>query len=445
MTPGARLAAAIEILDTIEGSRTAADAITRSYFRARRYAGSKDRRAVGEKVYSVIRNRARLDWWIAGATGNMEPSSRTRVLSSLLLLDQESPETVATLFDGGGHGPAALDSDEKDFVANIADKPLHHDAMPDGVIHEVPAWLMPPLEHRFGDTFATEMEALNTPAPVDVRVNAGRVTRQQARKSLLRDGINSENTPLSIVGLRLTEHANLERTRAFSKGLIEVQDEGSQLISLLCQAHPGMTVIDYCAGGGGKTLALADFMGLQGNEATAGRLIACDVSAKRLGRMDERLKRAGAEEAVQRIVLEPSGVPADLLNSADRVLVDAPCSGSGAWRRHPEARWRLTPERLAEHIADQRTVLTGAANLVKPGGKLIYATCSLLGQENEDQIAWFLAEHPEFKALPIGEIWVEATGIVSPTGATQAEGLYLSPASAGTDGFYCAVLGKNCE
>jgi len=445
MTPGARLAAVIEILDAVELSTTAAaEAIIRSYFRARRYAGSKDRRAVSEKVYAVIRNRARLDWWIAGATGNMEPTSRSRVLSSLLLLDRQSPDAVAALFDGEGHGPAAMTGDESDLAANLAGKPLHHDAMPDGVIHEVPAWLMPPLEDRFGEHFAAEMAALNMPAPVDVRVNTGRVTRQQARKSLLRDEIKSEDTPLSSVGLRLTEHTNLDRTRAFSKGLIEVQDEGSQLISLLCQARPGMIVIDYCAGGGGKTLALADFMGMQGNEATAGRLIACDVSAKRLGRMDERLKRAGAE-AVRRIVLEPDNLPIDLLNSADRVLVDAPCSGSGAWRRHPEARWRLNPERLGERINEQRTVLRESAKLVKPGGRLIYATCSVLGQENEDQIDRFLAEHPDFGSLPIGEIWVEATGIIAPAGTTRAKGLYLSPAGAGTDGFYCAVLEKSRE
>ncbi len=441
MTPGARLAATIEILDAIEQSNAPAEGIVRSYFRARRYAGSKDRRATGERVYAVIRNRARLDWWIAGAAGDLKPGSRTRVLAALLLLDRETPETLATLFDGGGHGPAPLDRDEIELATNLAGKPLHHDAMPGGVLYEIPDWLTPPLQHQFGENFAAEMGALNTPASVDMRVNIGRVSRQQARKSLLRDGIKCEYTPLSVAGLRLLDHARLEDTKAFKKGLVEIQDEGSQLITLLCQVRPGMTVIDYCAGAGGKTLALADIMGLQGTAPAAGRLIACDVSAKRLARMDIRLKRAGAG-AVERIALEADDIPPGLINGADRVLVDAPCSGSGAWRRHPEARWRLSPERLDEHIADQRTVLREAAKLVKPGGRLIYATCSLLSRENEDQIAWFLTQHGEFEILPAGEIWARTIGIAAPSGVARTEGIFLSPAGTGTDGFYCAVLGK---
>ena len=441
MTPAARLSAAIEILDSIEQSRAAAESITRAYFRSRRYAGSKDRRTVGERVYAVIRHRARIDWWIAGAAGDLEPSSRIRILASLLLLDQESPEFVNDLFHGGGHAPAALNDKEIELTDNLAGKPLFHDAMPAGVIYEVPEWLTPILEGQWGEDFASEMTALNTHAPIDMRVNSGRVSRQQARKSLLKDDIKTEYTPLSPVGLRLLEHANLDRTRAFSKGLIEVQDEGSQLIALLCRVRPGMTVVDYCAGAGGKTLALADLMGLQGGEETAGRLVACDLSAKRLARMDDRLKRAGAQ-AVERIALETNELPADLLNAADRVLVDAPCSGSGAWRRHPEARWRLTEARLNEHIADQRTVLHEASKLVKPGGQLVYATCSLFGQENEDQISWFLKEHTDFSILPVGEIWIEATDVIAPPGATRADGLRLTPASSDTDGFYCVVMGK---
>ncbi len=440
MTPGARLTAAIEILDLIERSDAAAEAIVRSYFRARRYAGSKDRRNVSEKVYAVIRHRARLDWWIAGAAGDMAPACRTRVLAASLLLDRETPETLANLFDGTGHGPAPLERGERDLAASLTGRPLHHDAMPAVVTGEVPDWLTDPLRRRFGKNFSVELAAMNTLASVDVRVNLGRVSRQQARKSLIRDGVKCDYTPLSVAGLRMTEHVRLEDTRAFRKGLIEVQDEGSQLIALMCQAKPGMTVIDYCAGAGGKTLALADIMGLQG-DAAAGRLIACDISAKRLARMDERLKRAGAG-AVERIALEAGDLPPEILNNADRVLVDAPCSGSGAWRRHPEARWRLRPERLDEHLSDQRTVLEGAAKLVKPGGRLIYATCSLLGPENEDQITRFLTEHGEFEALAMGQIWARAIGIAAPPGAICADGLYLSPASTGTDGFYCTVLGK---
>ncbi len=441
MTPAARLSAAIEILDLIDQSSAAADGIIRAYFRARRYAGSKDRRSTNERVYAVIRHRARLDWWIAGAAGDMAPISRVRVLAASLLIDRENAGSVANLFDGVGHGPALLQATERDLVDNLAGKPLHHDAMPDGVLAEIPDWLTEPLQHEFGDGLQTEMAALNTPASVDVRVNLGRVSRQQARKSLQRDGIKCEDTPLSLCGLRLAEHARLDDTKAFKKGLIEIQDEGSQLIALLCQARPGMTVIDYCAGAGGKTLALADIMGLQGNTPTAGRLIACDVSAKRLARMDHRLQRSGAS-AIERMVLDGGIPPRDLNAMADRVLVDAPCSGTGAWRRHPEARWRLTRQRLDEHLADQRTVLEAAAKLVKPGGQLIYATCSLLGEENEDQIEEFLNTHGDFEILPAGQIWNQAMGIAAPPGTTRSQGIFLSPARTGTDGFFCAILGK---
>lgn len=425
MTPGARISATIEILDLIEGSSARADGIVRSYFRKRRYAGSKDRRSVTGRVFDIIRNRARLDWWLASAAGDMSPTARARVLAGLALIDQEPVETISALFDGAGHNPAALGTDEAALLANLSGKSIHHDAMGEAVLCELPDFLYQPLKQLWGDACSAEMEALNTTAPVDVRVNLGRVTRQQAHSSLVRDGIKATETALSPAGLRLVERADLDRTKAFRKGLIEVQDEGSQLIAQTCGAKPGMTVIDICAGAGGKTLALADAMGLQGagiqGGGGSGALVACDISAKRLSRMDERLQRAGAT-TVERRVLDITETEADI--TADRVLVDAPCSGIGAWRRHPEARWRLTPERLDELTALQDQILDGAANWVKPVGRLIYATCSLLPVENEDRVTAFLERHKDFKIVP-------------------DQTLNLSPLSTGTDGYYCAVLERS--
>jgi len=436
MTPGARLAATIELLDIIDSSRAPADGVVRSYFRKRRYAGSKDRRAVTGRVFDVIRRRARLDWWLASAAGDLDPDGRARVLAAMALLDQETPESTAVMFDGVGHNPAALIEKETVLLANLSGKDIHHDAMPEAVLCELPDFLYLPLKQLWGDECGAEMAALNAPAPVDVRINLGRVTREQGRASLARDGVETEPTPLSPAGLRLSERADLERTKAFKQGLIEVQDEGSQLIALLTGARPGNTVVDYCAGAGGKSLALADAMGLQGGGGS-GRLIACDISAGRLARMDERLERAGAG-AVERHVLHETGSAPDI--KADRVLVDAPCSGVGAWRRHPEARWRLTPERLGELTALQDRVLDGAAGWVKPGGRLIYATCSLLPVENVERVDAFLERRGDYRPLPVADVWDER--IDAPCPAAD-DALTLSPASTGTDGYYCAVLERS--
>lgn len=436
MTPAARLSAAIEILDIIDSANTAADAIIRAYFRPRRYAGSKDRRGVGNRVFDVIRHRARLDWWIARAAGDMQPSSRLRVLAATLILDGETPEAVNSLFGGGAHAPAPLDADGQRLAENLAAKPLLHEAMPPAVVHEVPEWLDPSFQALWGERYGAEMAALNSAAPVDIRVNTGRVSRDQARKSLSIDHIKTTPAKLSPAGLRLIERTRLEETRAFRKGLIEVQDEGSQLIALLCEARPGMTVVDYCAGGGGKTLALADAMGMQGGASGGGALIACDISLRRLSGLDARLKRAGVT-GVRRLALDDDAGVRDLEAMADRVLVDAPCSGTGAWRRHPEARWRLTPARLDRHIADQREILAAAAKMVKPGGRLIYATCSLLTEENEAQAEAFLDRHGNFTAVPVAGIWARA--IAGPCPPSK-DGLRLGPAGTDTDGFFCAVM-----
>jgi 16S rRNA (cytosine967-C5)-methyltransferase len=436
MTPGARLQAAIDVLDRIDGENASADDCLRAYFRPRRYAGSKDRRAVRETVYGILRRRARLDWWLAGAGGVLEPDNRARVLADLALSGTEP----ATLFGQGEHAPAPLSSAEADIAANLAGQSIDHPAQAAVTRLELPHWLDGSLRRAWGDAFEAEAAALAEPGPVDLRVNISRVSREQAAKALGKAGIATAPTPLSPVGLRLAERADVTRTEAFRKGLIEVQDEGSQLIALLSGARPGHAVCDYCAGAGGKTLALADMMGLQGG-TTAGRLVACDTEPRRLGRMTERLARAKLVDTVERHVLSaPDPWAGDNADAFDVVFIDAPCSGSGTWRRHPEAKWRLGPDRLAALSTLQDEILDAASALVRPGGRLLYATCSVLPEENEDRARAFTARHAAFAPLPAPEVWASALKTPCPV---PGETLRLGPAATGTDGFFCAVWQKN--
>ncbi|MGY9062850.1 MAG: RsmB/NOP family class I SAM-dependent RNA methyltransferase, partial [Rhodospirillales bacterium] len=257
-----------------------------------------------------------------------------------------------------------------------------------------------------------------------------------AKSELKNQFIETEYTPLSPIGLRLISKARLGGTKAFRNGLVEVQDEGSQILALLCGAKPGMLVIDYCAGSGGKTLALAASMG--SNRRIDGQLFACDISQKRINRMESRLKRAGATDVRRHALMGPDDSWLKKVDrSADRVLVDAPCTGTGAWRRDPNAKWHFTPENLADICAQQKTIFSDAAKLVKSGGRLIYATCSLLHEENEQQLFDFLKNHNDFNLVPIDQVWSETIGgTPPPTGSF----LRLSPASTGTDGFFCTVL-----
>ncbi len=432
MTPAARTEAAIYLLGKITDERRAADDIVRAWFKARRFVGSKDRRAIRERVYGVLRSLSRLDWHL----GENEKSARKRVLADLVLEGADA----ALHFDGSLHAPKPLHEDERALVERLTDKLLDDPAMPAHVRAEVPDWLADKLSNVFGARFEDEMAALNAPAPTDLRVALARVTRDQAQKALAKGGVKTKITPLSPLGLRLGAHTDLARTVAFKKGLVEVQDEGSQILSLLVGAKASMAVVDYCAGAGGKTLALADRMGLQGGQS-AGRLVACDTAEDRLKRMDRRLHRARLLELVERHVLTPDDAwTATNAGAFDRVLVDAPCTGSGTWRRHPEQKRRLTPQRLEDLISVQDTVLDSAATLVKDGGRLIYATCSLLREENEERVNAFLDTHPDFKVIPIQDVWSETIKTTPCPDMNDAPFLHLTPARHGTDGFFAAVF-----
>ena len=436
MTPGARLQAAIELYQRIETATEPADAVRDRYFRPRRYVGAKDRRAITERVFGLIRRRARLDWWIARAARSLVPSPRNRMLADLALGDGATAGEIAGLFDGGRHRPATLDAHERALTEGLAGQSLNHPEMPDRVSLEYPAWLDGPLRRLWGRRLEAEMAALNRPAALDLRVNTCLASVDEARKSLAGDGFEARPTPFSPAGLRLDTRPNLRGTAAFLGGLVEVQDEGSQLIASLVGAAPGMTVVDYCAGAGGKTLALAAAMTRDGR--LDGRLAACDVAGGRLGRMEDRLKRAQVMGVECRLIEEAGDTwLEEQAASSDRVLLDVPCTGTGTWRRHPDARWRLTTDDLETECGRQRRLLDDARRLVKPGGRLVYATCSVLAEENERPVADFLDGHPDFAVLDCAALWRQTLGAPCPVGGPF---LRLSPAATGTDGFFCAVL-----
>lgn len=390
MTPSARLQAAIELLDAIVAAARdagpAADTIIAAYFKARRYAGSGDRRAVRELVYQAIRR-----------AGERPDSGRAAMLG----LARERPE-LAILFDGSAHGPAPIADDEAATPAST-----------------VPAWLAPQLAH-------IDTAPLLERAPLDLRVNRLKADRDEVLAALP----GATPTHLAPMGVRLSEPIVVEQHPLWREGKVEVQDEGSQLIALACGAVPGLTVVDLCAGAGGKTLALAAEMSREG------RLIACDTDRSRLSRLPERAERAGAA-GIEARLLNPNRemeTLADLEGRADVVLIDAPCSGTGTWRRNPEARWRLTPERLARLIGTQKHVLDIGAALVRPGGRLVYAVCSLLDDEGVNQIAAFLDQHPGWSAArPFAQ-----------GGTERGAGALLSPGTDGTDGFFVASLERPC-
>ena len=439
MTPAARIAAAIELLETIEaeGGMRAADRCVQNYFRARRYAGSKDRHDVTERVYAVLRRRAELDWWLA--RHDAAPTARHRVIASLARLEQRPPAEITPLFGQGPHASAPLDEKEVAMVAALATADAAN--VPGWVQGNYPPWLEAELKRRFGADLAPETAALLERAPVDLRVNLLKGTREQALEALKVLRLEAAPTPFSPIGIRLGERAKIDDKAIYQSGLVEPQDEGSQLVSLLVAAEPKMQVVDFCAGAGGKALALAAAM------RNRGQIHACDSDAHRLSRLNPRAQRAGARNIQVHRLSEADDDPflVEMAGKADRVLVDAPCSGTGTWRRNPEARWRLTPEQLAELHALQDRLLDRAGRLVKPGGRLIYVTCSLLPSEDEDRIEAFLARQPDFAPLPVAEIWPAASDASPPSSGPGQDGpwLQLTPHRHGVDGFFVAILARS--
>jgi 16S rRNA (cytosine967-C5)-methyltransferase len=420
MTPSARLQAAIEILEAMGRTGRPADRMLRDWFRTRRYAGSKDRAAIGERVFATLRKRAALAWRM----GSEEP--RALVLGGLA--EELDGDVIEMLFDGSKYGPAPLDESERTALAHRRDEPP-----PLWVQGEFPHFLETELERSLGSNLLAEMRAMGGRAPVDLRANTLKATRDEVLCELRTEGFAAEPTPYAPHGVRIAEHQGasaLSRMRGFLEGRFEFQDEAAQIASLLCAAKAGERILDLAAGAGGKALALAAEMN------NRGLIVAQDNDPIRLAQLAPRAARAGVtiiREDAPVAKVDPS---AEALAQVDAVFVDAPCTGSGAWRRQPEQKWRLTPERLFELQTTQDHLLDEAARHAP--ARIVYATCSLLMCENEDRVTAFLARHPDYAVRSAAEIWREATNAAPPPGMTDC--LRATPLTTGTDGFFVAVL-----
>lgn len=437
MTPAARIQAAVELLRALASSTAPADVVVGRFVRERRYIGAQDRRTLVDLVYAVLRHRARLDWWIRRARATTDdPAAHVRraIIAALVLLTGRSVGALAAVFDGSPYGPVPMTAEEEALAETLQGRTVSDPDQPDWVRLEVPEWLLPEFEAAFGDDRDVALGVLLQEAALDLRVNTIKGHPALVAAELAQVSIPAHPTPYSPIGLRVAGRRAMTSVPAYQDGLVEVQDEGAQVGALLTDARAGMAVVDFCAGAGGKTLALAATMG---NE---GRLVALDIEQARLERAAPRLRRAGVTIAERKVLRGNNWLHAQA-GSFDRVLVDAPCSGTGRWRRAPDARWRLTAEQVAAYRSEQAQILDRAAPLVRPGGRLIYVTCSLLPSENEAQVEGLLARRSELKRLDARAVWPKAVG-APPPAPEPFKGLDVMLMSHlhGTDGFYVAIL-----
>jgi 16S rRNA (cytosine967-C5)-methyltransferase len=418
MTPKALFALCDELLHEVLRFTTPADAVVSSFFRQNRALGMRERQTLAETVYEVLRRRAKYQYLARSGHGSIE--------RRLILLAWQGSEAYLN---------AAMTEGEKTWLENCRQfDPMKaskgHNA---ALVHNLPEWLVEPLRAQVGDEFDALATALLQPAGLDLRVNAFKVKREVAQQALAAEGIAAVPTPFSPLGLRVEGKPALNRTEVFNRGEVEVQDEGSQLLALLTEAKRGEMVVDFCAGAGGKTLALGAMM------RNTGRLYAFDVSAHRLAALKPRLARSGLSNVY------PAGIAHErderikrLAGKIDRVLVDAPCSGLGTLRRNPDLKWRQSAQAVEELTAKQRAILDSAARLVKSGGQLVYATCSLLTAENEAIAQAFSEAHPDFEPLDAAEVLARQKVEQAATLCTAGH-LRLWPHRHGTDGFFAAL------
>ena len=419
MRLGGRAQAAIEVLAEWERSRRPVGQVLADWGRSHRFAGGGDRAAIGNLVHDALRRRLST----AHVMGSDEP--RPLVLGVLLREWGETPETLRAAFADGRHAPELPD--------DLALRPL--DDAPDHVRADVPEWTAPLLAANFADEWVAEGAALAARPPLDLRANTLKASREKVAKALR---ANPHPTAIARHGLRVppgigpARLPNVTADQAHAKGWFEVQDEGSQIVSELVFARPGEQVMDFCAGGGGKTLALAAEM------ENRGQIHAYDADRHRLRPIHERLKRASVRNAQ---VHEPDSDLSDLVGRMDRVLVDAPCTGSGTWRRHPDTKWKVSADNLAARVEQQDEVLAQAAPFVKPGGFLLYVTCSVFAEENEARIVSFLEDDTAFELVSAGEVWQDLYGFDAPQPwSADMMSVTLTPAATGTDGFFFAAM-----
>ena len=431
MTPAARISAAIEVLGDIEARRRPATDALKDWGLSHRFAGSKDRAAIASLVYDALRRKAAAAW-IMG-----ENTPRAVVLGMLKLQRGLGIDAIATLCSGERFAPEPLSTLERERLESAS-----LDGAPAHVAGDFPEWIEQSLQRLLGDELVPEMQALSTRAPLDLRVNTLKISsREEAHDAL--PHLGAVETPLSPLGLRIAPSEDgrgpaVQSEPEFIKGWVEIQDEGSQLAALISGVKPGEQVVDLCAGGGGKTLALAAMMQNQG------QIYATDNDARRLAPIHDRLTRAGVRNVQVRTPRGGADAVSDLNGKIDCVLVDAPCTGVGTWRRNPDAKWRLRPGSLDVRRKEQATVLDRAAALVRPGGRIVYITCSILPEENDDALAAFMERHGGFKPLPQAGTLAQA-GLTALDKAVRptSHGLQLTPLKTGTDGFYVAVLMRN--
>ena len=430
MTPSARLSAAIEVLADIAQRRHPAAQALKDWGLSRRFAGSGDRAAIAGLTYDALRRRAS-SAWIMGAD-----TPRAVLLGMLRHERGLDPDAIAKLCDGGRFAPEPVSDDEHARLraASLEGAPPH-------VAGDYPEWLDDKLAATFGDDRAAEGAALSSRAPLDLRANTLKGDRAEAGEAL--GEFQPQDTRWSPWGLRIVvapdaKSPAIHAEPAFLKGQIEIQDEGSQLAALMTGARPGEQVIDLCAGAGGKTLALAAMM------QDRGQLYATDSDKRRLAPIHERLERSGARNVQVRTPRGDAEILTDLIGHADLVLIDAPCTGTGAWRRNPDAKWRVRPGALAERLKDQAETLDRAVPLVKSGGRIAYVTCSVLDDENGAQVKAFVARHPQFSVQPPAEVMTQALGdrafLFRRAVLLSDNGLLMTPRRTDTDGFFVSLL-----
>ncbi len=427
MKLGGRIQAAIEVLEEIENRHRPAAQALRDWGTSHRFAGSGDRNAIGNLVYDALRKRR--------SAGYLMQDDKP-VAAVFLTVTRDwgvSPQQMQEAFDGDRHAP------EIPFAKLEAAKSRDFAFAEPDIEADVPAWCVEQLEEGFNEDWVEEAKALAERPPLDLRVNTLKADRAKVEKALSATGCRK--TAISLSGLRIASGSgarrlpNVQAEPAFQKGWFEIQDEGSQIVSELVFARPGEQILDYCAGAGGKTLAMAAMMD------NKGQIHAHDADKNRLAPIFDRMKRAGVRNSQ---VHADSSSMQPLEAKMDRVLVDAPCTGSGVWRRRPDAKWRLTPEQLEQRLAEQKNILDSAAQFVRPGGFLCYVTCSVFPAENEEQVYAFGERHPGWSLLSAGEVWQDLYGFdkLQPWSA-DLNCITLTPASTDTDGFFFSVMQRD--
>ena len=433
MRPGAHLQSAIDVLEEMERGHRPAHLVLGDWGRTHRFAGSGDRSAIGNLVFDALRRRASIAWRM----GSDAP--RALALGAARWVWDEPIETLDGWCDGSKYAAAPLTDGERAELEQRCCTDL-----PDWVEGDYPEWLSGEFARAFGEEARAQGAALAKRAPIDLRVNTLKTNRDKILESLA--SFDAKPTELSPVGVRIEVRAgpakspNVEADAGHGRGRFEVQDEASQLAALLTGASAGDQVLDLCAGAGGKTLALAAAM------ENRGQIHAYDSERTRLRPIFDRLKRGGVRNT-QVLAADDETALEPLREKMDLVLVDAPCSGSGTWRRRPDAKWRVKPDALEARMREQKAVLEQGAQYVRPGGRLVYVTCSVLPCENGDQIAGFIESHPDFALAPFEDVWRGTIGTEPPASADGVEGgaLLLTPASHGTDGFFVAVMDRRQE